>query len=205
MKILITESQLKSLIKKENTELINEDNKYSPSNWNSNAEAIYNRLKQHGLPEKSIAAVMGNLYAESRFQPKAVGDKNIKGGSSVGIAQWRESRKQGLISFAQKKGKSPDDIATQVDYLMYEIKTKPFYSATKQALFNPNLSAKDTAAVFTKNFERPANSTQEGMKRGSIAVQMISQHKSKFPNIFSKLFKPKTLDVMGDLKKYMGF
>ncbi len=52
MKILITENQLKSLIKKENTELINEDNKYSPSSWNSNAEAIYNRLKQHGLPEK---------------------------------------------------------------------------------------------------------------------------------------------------------
>lgn len=205
MKILITESQLKSLIKLEKENLINEDVKYSSSSWNSNAELIYNRLKQHGLPEKSIAAVMGNLYAESRFQPKAVGDKNIPGGSSVGIAQWRESRKRGLIDFAKKKGKSPDDISTQVDYLMREIKTIPYYSATKQALFNPNLSTKDTAAVFTKNFERPANSSQEGMKRGSIAVQIISKHKSKFPNIFGKLFKPKKLDVMGDLKKFLEF
>ena len=178
------------IIKEESSksELINESVKYSPSYWNSNAEVIYNRLKQHRLPEKSIAAVMGNLFVESGFKPTAVGDTKLKGGTSVGIAQWRESRKQALIKFANKKGKSPNDISTQVDYLMHEINNQSFYSETKRALFNPNLSASDTAAVFTKNFERPANASMEGKKRGAIATQMIINHKNNFINALKNIY-----------------
>jgi len=191
MKIILTEEQLKTLINHEKFELINEQVKYNPSYWNSNAEIIYNRLKQHGLPEKSVAAVMGNLFIESGFKPNAVGDTKLRGGTSVGIAQWRETRKEGLINYAKKRGKSPNDITTQVDYLMYEIKNKPFYSETKQALFNPNLSVSDTASVFTKNFERPANSTTEGKKRGMIATQMVVNHKNKFQNVLNSIYKLK--------------
>ena len=191
MKIIITEEQLKSLINYEKNESINEGIKYSPSNWNSNAEIIYNRLKQHGLPEKSIAAVMGNLFIESGFKPNAVGDTKLRGGTSVGIAQWRETRKQGLINYAKNKGKSPNDISTQVDYLMYEIKNQPLYSETKRALFNPNLSVADTASVFTKNFERPANSTAEGKKRGVIATQIVANHKNKFQKLLSSVYQYK--------------
>ena len=182
---------LGELIIKEETgksESINESTKYSPSYWNSNAEMIYNRLKQYRLPEKSIAAVMGNLFIESGFKPNAVGDTKLKGGTSVGIAQWRESRKQALINFSKKKGKNPNDISTQVDYLMHEINNQPMYSETKRALFNPNLSASDTAAVFTKNFERPANATMEGKKRGAIATQMIINHKNKFMNAIKSIY-----------------
>ena len=103
MKILVTEKQLEQLVLNKSELLSEEEVKYNPNEWNDNANKIYERLKQHRLPEKSIAAIMANLYIESRFKPTAIGDTKLKGGSSVGIAQWRESRKEGLINFAKKK------------------------------------------------------------------------------------------------------
>ena len=71
---------------------------------------------------------------------------------------------------------------------MHEINNQSFYSETKRALFNPNRSASDTAAVFTKNFERPANASMEGKKRGAIATQMIINHKNKFINALKNIY-----------------
>lgn len=181
MKILVTEKQLEQIVLNKSELLSEEEVKYNPNEWNDNANKIYERLKQHRLPEKSIAAIMANLYIESRFKPTAIGDTKLKGGSSVGIAQWRESRKEGLINFAKQNNKNPNDIETQVDYLIHEINTVPSYSETKKAIYDPNISLADTTSTFTKNYEIPANKESEGDKRANIAHQMVSTHKEKFP------------------------
>jgi hypothetical protein len=49
----------------------------------------------------------------------------------------------------------------------------------------------DTASVFTKNFERPANSTAEGKKRGVIATQIVANHKNKFQKLLSSVYQYK--------------
>ena len=54
-------------------------------------ETVWKFLRGKGLPEKSCAAVMGNIEAESEFNEKLIEQGN---GIGFGLCQWSyESRK----------------------------------------------------------------------------------------------------------------
>lgn len=52
-------------------------------------EQVWKFLRGKGLPEKSVAAAMGNIQAESMFDPKLV---EVGGGGGFGLIQWTGSR-----------------------------------------------------------------------------------------------------------------
>lgn len=74
-------------------------------------QTVWNFLKEKGLPERSIAAVMGNIYAESGFNENA-----IEKGSGVGfgLCQWSYERRKQLERYGTT-------ISHQMNFLWAEL------------------------------------------------------------------------------------
>ena len=88
-----------------------------------NQQLIYQWLKGAGLNPGAIAGIMGNLYIENSFNP-ADPNGGGDGGTSHGIAQWREGRWTALQNYAASKGKPVTDLQTQVEFLIIESKQR---------------------------------------------------------------------------------
>jgi len=82
-------------------------------------EAVWNFLKGCGFSDIGAAAVMGNIAAESSFNPSA-----NNGNLHFGLCQWGGGRWSGnklaLTSFAQICGKAWDDLQTQLNFFAIE-------------------------------------------------------------------------------------
>lgn len=129
-----------------------------------NATKIWNFLASKGLTAQQVAGVMGNLQAESGFEPRLVeyGKINSRGEISVqgkpsslddtmvidgktgyGLAQWTSlGRQQGLHDAAVKAGTTDGDLGVQLDYLYSEAQGRPvvnpFHKTPAEALGAPN-------------------------------------------------------------------
>jgi hypothetical protein len=89
-----------------------------------------------------LAGVVANAIWESRLDPKARGDN----GDAWGIFQWN-SRRPGLIAYANSVGGSPDNFDVQMGYFVKELKGSE--SATI-----PAVNGASTLAEATRQFER---------------------------------------------------
>lgn len=90
---------------------------------NSNEEKCWNFFISQGFSEAATAGVMGNIYVESHFEPSI---HQYPSGPGRGLCQWEASSSGGsgrydtLVKFANEKGKSWDDLETQLQFVIYE-------------------------------------------------------------------------------------
>ena len=97
--------------------------------------------------EDGAIALMANASHESGYSTTANGDS----GTSYGLFQWHDTRKQSLMS------NYPDSYTTvqsQYDYLLSELNS---YSSLYSSLANGTKSSKELTYDFCYEFERPAN------------------------------------------------
>ncbi|BCG66385.1 tail length tape-measure protein [Staphylococcus phage vB_SsapH-Golestan101-M] len=114
------------------------------------AEKIYKFLKGKGLSDNQAAAVMGNLYQESKLDPNAVNSSS----GAYGIAQWTGARKTGLDNFAKKQGKKSSDLDVQLDYLWKEMESGYDADMLRNAGWSENASLEKNTTAFANGFER---------------------------------------------------
>ena len=95
-------------------------------------EGLKKRFKSKGeeYSPKKYAAILGNFFQESRFDPT----KKQKKGRGIGIAQWsrmlhgdpkksaKKWRGRNLTMFANRKGKKRTDLDLQLDFILKELK-----------------------------------------------------------------------------------
>jgi len=95
-------------------------------------EGLKKRFKSKGeeYSPKTYAAILGNFFQESRFDPT----KKQKKGRGIGIAQWsrmlhgdpkksaKKWRGRNLTMFANRKGKKRTDLDLQLDFILKELK-----------------------------------------------------------------------------------
>lgn len=154
-------------------------------NGSTNEQKIWNYLIGKGLSKAGAAGLMGNLYAESGLNPanlqntyeKKLGYTDasyttavdngsygnfVRDSAGYGLAQWTYwSRKQNLLNFAKKAGKSIGDLEMQLDFLWGELQGYPaVLSALKTA--STVKAASDSVLV---NFERPADQSAAAKTR----------------------------------------
>ena len=144
----------------------------------TNAQKIWNYLKGRGLNSYGTAALMGNLYAESALNLKnlqntyekklgytdesytAAVDSGkyrnfVHDSAGYGLAQWTFwSRKEALLGYAKKAGKSVGDLETQLGFLMQELESN--YKSLLTTLKTTASVRTASDAVLTQ-FERPAD------------------------------------------------
>ena len=124
----------------------------------STAASITKKLVQRGFDVIEAAAIVGNMWAESSFNPSA---KNDIG--AFGLLQWLDDRQAELKKFAKKKGRKETDLDTQLDFIKYELKDhydgKYSYEAN---MFNKAMAfgktILDKAEGFARFSERPNKS-----------------------------------------------
>jgi hypothetical protein len=99
---------------------------------NSVKEMISSSLRKMGWTEEGIAGVLGNIGAESSFNPL---EFNSAGGGkgAFGLAQWRAERQDNLFKFAKEHGGDPYSAETQFMFMLYEMQEKGIYNQLKYA------------------------------------------------------------------------
>lgn len=130
---------------------------------------IWSFLKNKGLSDNAVAGIMGNMQAESGYNPKAV---NSIGAS--GLVQWLGGRKTNLMNFAKDKGTSWQDVQTQLDFLWKELNSSE--SRTLASLKQGDkLSAQQHAKNFENLFERSGGALMQ--RRQNAAVDALNKFK----------------------------
>ncbi|MEM6650978.1 MAG: phage tail tip lysozyme [Pseudomonadota bacterium] len=137
---------------------------------------VFGRLIETGMEPHIAAGFVGNFMQESGagLNPRAIGDN----GNSFGIAQHNGPRRHALIRFAQARGRSWDDLDTQIAFVLHELETT---EAGAWARIRSARTAEEAAALVSQHFERPgvphlnrrlsyANGVIDQFESGSVPV-----------------------------------
>ncbi|MGI6579098.1 MAG: phage tail tip lysozyme [Saccharofermentanales bacterium] len=129
-------------------------------------------LLENGFSKESIAGIMGNIYAESRFKTDTIEQTATNPGEGIGLIQWSFDRKQQFLSMAEARGADWKDLNIQLEFLLHELTYSQKYRFNKMSLpypapynyfgldggINEFKSLKDISLateVFCWNFESP--------------------------------------------------
>lgn len=134
----------------------------------NNEEKIWNFLMDEGFSSAAAAGLMGNMQQESNFKTDA------DNGTHHGIVQWGGSRRAALEAYAKSKGKDIDDLQSQLEFMIKEMRGmtfggKPYREFIK--LKDPGLVAK----LFEEAFERSGGQNMD--LRLKYADQIYNKYK----------------------------
>lgn len=138
-----------------------------PTSFNPDMTTGMQRAMQHyiarGVPPLLAAGIIGNLVQESGLNPKARNPGDGSDGSdSVGLGQWNGDRARALKAFAARNNASPEDLGTQLDFVLHELETTEgaAYQRLKAA------TTVDEAVAAMIGYERPKGWTPENPRGG---------------------------------------
>lgn len=122
------------------------------------ARMAFDEFVKAGYPPAAAAALVGNMYAESGYNPKAVHD----GGTGYGLYGYRDptpgqGRRTNLLRFAQEQGMDPADPRTQVKFTISELQGPE--AKAGEAL--RNATTVDQAMPAALGYLRPAGYTPQ--------------------------------------------
>lgn len=164
-------------------------------------EKVWFTLREAGFSEYAVAGVMGNIYAESGFDPAI-----IEGGNGIGfgLCQWSYGRRTQLEAYAASKGKDASDINTQVEFLLTEITpgaTGPaqgyasyqllYYNGYNGDMWKSATTPEDAAVAFCWSFERP------GIPRMSVRTQKAREYYEEYKGKTRPTFSGETITAAG--------
>jgi len=154
----------------------NESAPLNAEQMQTNARYIYLGLTIAGWTQESIAAILGNMEAEStinpgRWQTESVGDISL----GYGLVQWTPSTK--YTGWCEENNRSdPSEMDNALARIIYEVENGLQWIATSAhnmsfSEFTKSTAAPATLAVaFLLNYERPADQSQSVREyRGSLA------------------------------------
>jgi hypothetical protein len=124
----------------------------SASIGGSNAERIWNYLRGKGLTVNQTAGILGNISAESDFDPgqQEVTSRASKG---YGIVQWTFGRRVELENFAKSAGKPVSDLDLQLAFLWTELTGS--YRSSVLVPLQSTTTIQDAVIVWLKHYEIP--------------------------------------------------
>lgn len=110
---------------------------------------VYKWLRQDGFSHAAASGILGNLKQESGTNPNA----NQPGRPGRGIAQWSEGERwDQLVAFANRNGKDPEDLRTQYEFMLKEMKAGIFGFELDK--FKRLGNAREAARYFNDHFEK---------------------------------------------------
>ncbi len=128
-------------------------------------EKVWNALRSAGFSEYATAGAMGNIQAESGFNP---GVEEHANGVGFGLCQWSYGRRTQLENYAASKGVSASDVDTQIEFLISELtpggagpaQGYATYQLVSYNGYNGDMwknatSPEEAATAFCWSFERP--------------------------------------------------
>lgn len=129
---------------------------------NANAEKMWNYYKSKGYSDLQTAGLLGNIEAECEYNPKEVYQGHY------GIHQWGDTRFTALQNLASSRGKTWEDLDTQLDYAYSEL------TGSESATMAPELwsgvtTPSQAADIIRDKFERCGD---QGKDRRRYSAQL---------------------------------
>jgi hypothetical protein len=116
-------------------------------------------------PHQVAGILAGGPAAESGFNPAAVGD----GGTSLGLYQHHADRMEAM---KKRYGPNPTE-AQQHEFAAWEISPQGTHAHVGAALKQAK-TPEEAAAIWTKEFERPANADARAAQRAAVASRYLN-------------------------------
>ena len=145
-----------------------------------NAAHIWDYLTGKGVGSIATAGIMGNMQAESGFDPTIQeggagnsNEVNLDSDTGYGLCQWSFGRKQELANFAKSQNKSSGDLELQCDFMLSELSNTDII-AKMDASKDPGAAA----LIFHSDFERSADSPEQAQRRADYA-QVIFKNQGR--------------------------
>lgn len=129
-----------------------------PKVLSKDGKGIARFLMGLGYSKSNASGIAGNLYTESKFNPKAIGDN----GTSFGLAQWHKSRWEQLKNWSKERGLNINSFETQLRYIDWELNNTE-KKAKRELLKQTNV--RDSAYAFAKYYERPRFISKERLNK----------------------------------------
>ena len=170
---------------------------------NSKGEAagfkIASYLYGKGWTKHGIAGLLGNLEGESSIDPGMYSEWDGK--NNTGLCSWIGGRVTNLKNFAKKNNRNYKDLYTQVDFILYELKTE--YKGWEKEMKNSK-SYKTSASWFMLKYERPKS--KDPTRRIGYAKKWYNKIKDKSldsdPNSLKTYSSSSSLKTVAQGKKY---
>lgn len=124
---------------------------------------IIKGLVTRGFTPKTAAAIAGNMWQESKFNPQVT----PKTATYIGLIQWGGPRKGKLL---QKTGW--DKLDTQLDFVKHEFDTIPVFKNILPSI--ENIDVKQAASKIAKSYEGAAPNTA----RLNAAKQLLDAYEA---------------------------
>lgn len=131
------------------------------------------QLQSSGWGKNQAAGIAANLFAESKFDPTAVGDN----GHAYGIGQWHEDR-QALFAKWAGHDIHGSSLAEQLKFVDYELRHGDAQSQLAGRALPLVHSADAAGRIVSQYYERPADVAGEASRRGALAGTIASSSAS---------------------------
>jgi hypothetical protein len=136
---------------------------------NQRALQIYSRLISGGLTSNAAMAVVSNIGVETGYTY----DPSTSRGDGRGLVQWQQGEKydttdNNLISFAESKKIPWNDMNTQIDFILYELKNNPEYRQIRN-IINTSKTVQQATEVFLTGYQKSASNVDD---RFNVAEQL---------------------------------
>ena len=163
----------------------------------SNDKYIWDFLLLEYKNMYGVAALMGNLYVESKLKSvylqssyaRKLGmtseeytiavddgsyDNFVHDSAGYGLAQWTYwSRKQALYDYCKQHNKSIGNLDAQLDYLIKELSS---YKTVVEAIKNAS-SVREASDIIAKKYERPADQSEKALaNRASFGTKFYEKY-----------------------------
>ncbi len=145
-------------------------------NPNSPKTKIWSFFSDKGLSSTQIAALMGNIEAESGYNP----DSTNTSSGAYGLANWLGSRKTNLENFANNpKNKGRSKLEVQLDF-MWEKELNGSFKASTLIPLKKSDSLGDGVEIVLKKYEIPCDDdgcwAAEKKKRLAYAQKVLDEY-----------------------------
>lgn len=115
-------------------------------------KTIFTGLVAGGMSSVQAAAVMGNMYWESGFNP----DRHETGNDiGYGLVMWSFNRRTNYEAYAASKGVAPSDLPTQIAYIFVEY-NGTYKSLLKGTAFETATDVAKATESWMRIYEAPA-------------------------------------------------
>ena len=123
-------------------------------------KAIWNFCKKKGLGDTQAAAICGNAFQESGYNPSALqgSETSTAYGNAAGLWQWDGGRKTSLFQYAKTNYKKWTDIEIQLNYMWKELNDGYYKGRLTQMQFFTTNDVTLATNAFNCVFEGSADS-----------------------------------------------
>lgn len=139
---------------------------------------VMTQLQASGWGKNQASGIAANLFAESKFDPTAVGDS----GKAYGIGQWHADR-QALFAKWSGHDIHGSSLGEQLKFVDYELRHGDSQAQLAGRALPLVHSADAAGRIVSQYYERPADVEGEARRRGGLAGAIASSSYPADPGV----------------------